>query len=877
MKYLIFFIASTLLLVSCKHEAKSPRIVEDFNTNWKFNLGNAPNAETVQFNDSEWRTLNVPHDWSIEEGYQKEGDVASSTGFVPGGTGWYRKSFTLSEADKDKVISILFDGVYNNSTVWINGHELGTRPNGYISFSYDLTKHLKFDGSENIIAVKVDRTSYVDSRWYTGSGIYRNVKLIKTAPLHIKLWGTKISTPEVSETAASVLIKTELDDISPSPEKKITLKYSIVDDLKVIASETIEANDLSSEFTMKFEKPKLWSVHSPSLYQLKTEVFENDILVDNTTETFGVRTFNFDANTGFSLNGKGLKIKGVNLHHDVGALGAAATKSIWEYRMQKLKSIGTNAVRFAHNPHAPELLEVCDELGILVMNEAFDEWSKPKGKSKVYLGDNAANKPVRSKKHNEEMVTDPSVASDLKQNKNLDFIDPTVGYPEVFNEWAERDLKDLIKRDYNHPSVIMWSIGNEIEWTYPHYSKTFNEVNPNSSAAGYDYVPIYDADIIKTAFEKNSDGADPLVTIAKKLVKWVKEEDKTRPTVCGSVLPSVGMVSGYGTTVDIFGFNYRESDYDIAHKTYPDLKIIGSENWNAYSEWKAINERDFVAGIFTWTGFAYMGEAGPWPRKGLDISLFDFAGFKTPRGHFFETLWKDDPKVYMVTTPAEESEYSYSEDNGWEFNIQLTPPPVWNKLRYWEWYKVYPKWNYAKEDPIIVQTYTNCEEAELFLNGTSLGKQKLADVVEDDHILKWLVPYAEGELKVVGYNNGKKADEYVLKSQKTLSKIEMNSNKTTLNADGYDVAVVDIKLLDENGTLVTDADTKVTFSVEGEAKNIGVDNGWEMNVQPHKTNSVKTHQGRAVIYVQSTKNKGDIKVEATVDDTISNTIVLTSN
>ncbi len=877
MKYLYSIFTFIFLLFSCETETSKSRVVEDFNTNWKFHLGDISNAETLQFEDNDWRTLNVPHDWSIEEGYQKEGDVASSTGFVPGGIGWYRKSFTLNEADKEKIISVLFDGIYNNSTVWVNGYKLGTRPNGYISFSYDLTEHLKFDGFENVIAIKVNRTTYVDSRWYTGSGIYRNVKLIKTAPLHIKQWGTKISTPEVSETAASVLIKTELEDVSPLPKKKITLKYSIVDNSKVIASETIDANGLSSEFVIRFENPKLWSIDSPNLYQLKTEVFENGDLVDNTIETFGIRTFNFDANTGFSLNGKRMKIKGVNLHHDVGALGAAATKSIWEYRMRKLKSIGTNAVRFAHNPHSPELLEVCDEMGLLVMNEAFDEWSNPKGKSKVYLGDNAANKPLHTKNENTEMVIDPSVANDLKHNKNLDFIDPTIGYPEVFNKWAERDLKDLIKRDYNHPSVIMWSIGNEIEWTYPHYSKTFNEVNPNSSSAGYDYVPIYDAEKIKTAFEKNSDGTDPLVSIARNLVKWVKEEDNTRPTVCGSVLPSVGMVSGYGTAVDVFGFNYRESEYDIAHQTYPDLKILGTENWNAYSEWKAIKERDFVSGIFTWTGFAYMGEAGPWPRKGLDISLFDFAGFKTPRGHFFETLWAHDPKVYMVTTPADESEFSYSKENGWKFNIQLTPPPVWNKLRLWEWYKVYPKWNYSKEEPIIVQTYTNCEEAELFLNGTSLGKQKLADVVEYDHILKWLVPYSEGELKIVGYNDGKKADEYTLASQKAISKIEMNSNKITLDADDYDIAVVDIKLVDENGTLVTDADTKVTFSINGEAKNIGVDNGWEMNVQPHKTNSVVTHHGRAVIYVQATKSKGNIKVEASIDGTKSNTIILTSN
>ncbi len=847
MKYLYSILSLFFLLHSSDTEPSQIRVIEDFNSNWKFHLGNVANAEVSQFNDNDWRTLNVPHDWSIEEGYQKEGDVAASTGFVPGGIGWYRKSFSLNESDKGKHISILFDGVYNNSTVWINGHKLGTRPNGYISFTYNLTEHLNYDGSENIIAVKVDRTAYVDSRWYTGSGIYRHVKLIKKSPLHIKQWGVKVSTPEVSEASASINIKTELNSSNISEEKNITLKYSIIDGVNSVASEIIAVDNTISENTIILNNPKLWSTETPKLYQLKVEVFEDDKLIDDTIETFGIRTFNFDANTGFSLNRKRLKIKGVNLHHDAGALGAAVPKAIWEFRLKQLKSIGTNAIRLAHNPHSPELLEVCDEIGLLVMDEAFDEWSKPKGKSKVYLGDNAASKEASR------------------------------AYPEVFNEWAERDLKDLIKRDYNHPSVIMWSIGNEIEWTYPHYSETFNDVNPNSSAAGYEYVPIYDAEKIKAAFESNIEDVDPLVTIAKKLVTWVKEEDTTRPTVCGSVLPSIGMVSGYGTTVDVFGFNYRASDYDVAHKAYPDLKILGSENWNAYSEWKAINERDFVAGIFTWTGFAYLGEAGPWPRKGLDISLFDFAGFKTPRGHFFETLWKDNPKVYMVTTPANESEFSYSEKDGWQFEMQLTPPPVWNKLRLWEWYKVYPKWNYNTEEPIVVQTYTNCEAAELFLNGKSLGKQSLSDVVEDDHILKWMVPYVEGELKVVGYNNGVKADEYVLKSQESVSKIEINSNKTDVLANGYDVAVVDIKLLDENGTTITDADTKITFSIEGEAKNIGVDNGWEMNVQSHKINEIVTHNGRAVIYVQSEKKASNIKVSATLNGSaISNTITIVS-
>jgi len=434
MRLFLLLISILSISSSCKTDNNDiSRSIEDFNYDWKFNLGDTPNAFDSVFNDDQWKKINVPHDWSIEEGYQETGDVASSSGFVPGGIGWYRKSFILTEADKNKQISIQFDGVYNNSTVWINGKLLGTRPNGYVTFVYDLTNHLKYDGTPNVLAVKVDHTAYVDSRWYTGSGIYRNVKLIKTEPLHIAQWGLQITTPKVNSNSAEIQIKTALINNNPKEEQQIVVKYNILDsNHNVIISKSTQSDDLNANVNITIDTPKLWSLEDPNLYHLEALVFENEQQVDNVTQRFGIRTFNFDANTGFSLNGKRMKIKGVNLHHDAGAVGAAVPKAIWEYRMKKLKSIGTNAIRFAHNPHSPELLEVCDEIGLLVMNEAFDEWSAPKAKSKVYLGDNAASKEASK------------------------------AYPEVFDEWAERDLKDLIHRDFNHPSVFMWSIGNEI-------------------------------------------------------------------------------------------------------------------------------------------------------------------------------------------------------------------------------------------------------------------------------------------------------------------------------------------------------------------------------------------------------------------------------
>ena len=846
----IFYLLGILCITSCSKNDTN-RIVEDFNDDWKFSLANESNAQEVTFNDKDWRVLNVPHDWSIEQGYKKEG-TASSTGFVEGGIGWYRKSFTLNNDDKDKHITILFDGVYNNSEVWINGHFLGKRPYGYSSFSYNLTNHLNFDGSENIIAVKVNREAYADSRWYTGSGIYRKVQLIKKSKLHIAQWGIQITTPKITDENAVININTELENTSAKDLSNLSLSYKIMDNNGNEVSKndkTISNIEEIANIKIELKNPKLWSTETANLYKLEVNLLQNGKIIDNTTETFGIRTIRFDANKGFFLNGRNVKIKGVNLHHEAGAVGAAVPKGIWEYRIKILKSIGVNAIRFAHNPHAKELLEVCDSEGILVMNEAFDEWSVPKKKSRVHIGDNAATE-ASSK-----------------------------AYPAVFNEWAERDLKDLIRRDFNHPSVFMWSIGNEIEWTFPYYSKTFAEVNAKSSEQGYELVPDYNVDVINKVFRKNFEGKDVLATTAKQLVKWVKEVDTTRPVTCGSVLPSISLASGYGKAVDVFGLNYRATEYDAAHKAYPNLKILGSENWGAYSEWKSVQERDFVSGIFVWTGFAYLGEAGPWPRKGLEISFFDYAGFKTPRGHFYETLWKDEPKVYMVTTPAKESEYSFSKKEGWKFEMQYTPPPVWKMLRKWEWYKVYPKWKYTENEKTIVQTYTNCEEAELFLNGTSLGKQKLANYIETDHIIKWLVPYIKGELKVIGYNNGVKADEFILNTTNTkVAKIKIESTKNELKADGYDVAVVTINLLDENNNLIVDNDREVTFNLSGAAKNIGIDNGWEMNVAPHKnTNKVKTHHGKAILIVQTTKEKGEILVSASAEAIKSDVLKMASN
>ncbi|MEM9525303.1 MAG: sugar-binding domain-containing protein, partial [Bacteroidota bacterium] len=811
------------------------RTTEDFNFNWQFHLGEMLDVNAT---DVSWQEVRLPHDWSIEQGYQKEG-TAASTGFVPGGIGYYKKSFTLDETEKGKSVWVEFDGIFCNSKVWINGHSLGFRPSGYSSFSYDLTEQLKFGDQPNVLLVKADHSVYADTRWYTGSGIYRDVRLVTTAPTHIPQWGVRVTTPEVSTVEATVVVQTKVK--APSADTEVSLAIVDAEGIEVATQTATVSTNGMAQFTLGLPSPNLWDTETPQLYAARTTVLNGGKAVDETSTTFGIRSIRFDADQGFLLNEERVKLKGVNLHHDVGCLGAAATKAAWEYRVRQLKSIGVNAIRMAHNPHSTVLMEVCDEMGMLVMDEFFDEWHRPKGKSVVFLGDNAAK-------------------GDL-----------AAGYSDYFLEWAERDLKDLIRRDFNHPSVIMWSIGNEIEWTFPKYSAAYFKINPG--IAGYGETPVFDPAIVKPVVDEVVGPNDSLAIIADLLTKWVKEEDTTRPTICGSVRPSIALATGYGTSVDILGLNYRQQSYDAAHTAYPDLKILGSENWGDFTEWREVNERDFVAGMFAWTGFAYLGEAGPWPRKGLEISFFDYAGFKTPRGHFFECLWKEAPKAYLVSTPAATSEFAYDETTGWSFTMQKTPPPVWSELRRWEWYKVNEHWNYEDDEAIVVQAYTNCPEAELFLNGRSLGKLALADFPEDN-ILKWLVPYESGELVLKGYREGQEITEFRRQTSGPLAKIVVSPDKTTLRADQYDLAHLAVALYDEKGGRILNMDEEISFSVEGAGQLLAVDNGWEQNVSPHNQNRVLTHNGRALAIIRSGATPGETIVTASIGEVESEPVVI---
>ncbi|MDU0356145.1 glycoside hydrolase family 2 TIM barrel-domain containing protein [Paraglaciecola aquimarina] len=574
MKTLILLVALSFLSMSYTVTASSNaqvRHVYDFNFDWKFHLGDVESAflpNGITPNNPAWKTVRVPHDWSAYLPYTQT-KSASSTGFKAGGIGWYRKQFKLSQDELNKVIWLEFDGIYNNSQIWINGHFAGQRPSGYSSFAINVSEHAV--AGENLVAVRVDRTAYNDARWYTGSGIYRDVRLVKTNANHIAHWGVQILTPDVSDKKAKLAINTQLN-ISPASSSNLYLDINILDNAgKVVAksSQRIKGKGrLAIDSEISIKRPLLWTLQSANLYSAEVVLRENRYPLDNTQHTFGIRSINFDPNKGFFLNGVQTKIKGVNLHHDAGVVGAAVPKEIWRYRLQKLQSIGVNAIRLSHNPHSPDLLDLADEMGLLVMAEMFDDWLKPKDKSVVFLSDNAGKG------------------------------DAVKSYTEHFSEWAETDLSDLVRRDFNHPSVIMWSIGNEIEWTYPYYQKSL--VYAPGDSDYHKAPPLYLPQEIKEKFNKNK-GSEPdqLALTAQFLAKVIKKIDTSRPVTSGLVIPSVSYVSGYTDALDVVGFNYRRKEYDIAHQTYPNKPIIGSENWGTWPEWQAALERSlFRAFLF---------------------------------------------------------------------------------------------------------------------------------------------------------------------------------------------------------------------------------------------------------------------------------------
>lgn len=659
-----------------------------FNSNWKFHKGNIENADKADFNDDNWRQLDLPHDWSIEGPFDEQ--WASATAYLPAGIGWYRKTFDVGAAMHSKNISIYFDGVYNNSEVWINGHYLGKRPNGFIPFQYDLTKYLNASG-KNVVSVKADHTEFDDSRWYTGSGIYRNVYLIATNPVSIDQWGVAFSTPQVSVQKAIATVAISLTNKSSSGTD-VVVKSRLLDAQGKQVAEGQQAvrkikagANAGSSIRMAVSNPSLWSVDNPALYTLEVSLYVQGKKTDNVVQQVGIRSFAFDKDKGFFLNGKNMKLKGVCIHDDAGALGVAVPKEVWERRLRILKEGGCNSIRLSHNPHADYLYNLCDRMGFLVIDEAFDEWET--GKNKWIKGWN---------------VGTPG------QN----------GYHEYFKEWANRDLADMVRCNRNHPSIIMWSIGNEIDYPNDPYTHPILNTGRNPQIYGKGYTPDHPS-------------ASRLPELAKQLVAVVKAIDTTRPVTAALAGVVMSNEVGYPEELDVVGYNYQEFRYPDDHKKYPKRIIYGSENGMALNAWTAVADNEYISAQYLWTGIDYMGEARQWPARSSLAGLIDLAGFKKPQYYFRQSLWSDKPMIYIGT-------FAPRRDTGSARNNRFFTNPV-------------PSWNYTVGDSVKISCYTNCTAAELFLNGKSMGRKSLTDA--PDRIIVWNTVYQPGQLVVKGHNN----------------------------------------------------------------------------------------------------------------------------
>ena len=756
----------------------SARVTENFDASWSFLQTDTAGAEINNFDDSTWQKISVPHDWSIAGPFSETNKTGGAGGFLPSGVGWYRKHFTLPATDSGKSISIEFDGVMQNSDVWINGFHLGHRPNGYVSFSYDLTGHLNF-GGDNVLAVRADTSAQPASRWYSGAGIYRHVRLVVTDPIHFLQNGIFISTPQVSETNATVKIESAVTNyfdgtrsVILMPEQKISLEISLLDANGQIvgAAKTIPQSILigggahfSQDISLK--NPQLWSLDSPNLYRAVSKIIFGEKVLDEATNTFGIRDAHFEADTGFWLNGKNFKIYGVCLHHEGGAFGAAVPLSIWEARLTALKSLGVNAIRTAHNPPAPEFLDLCDRMGFLVMDESFDCWTRGKTASDYHL---------------------------------------------FFSKWSHTDERDAILRDRNHPSVIIYSVGNEILDT------------PNAEKAKQ----------ILTSLVAVAHAADPTRPVTQALFRPNKSGDYT---------------NGLADLLDVIGTNYRDTELLAAQRAKPERKIINTEQKHTREAWLSLRDNPSLAGQFLWVGVDYLGEARAWPRISYAGGLLDRTGLVKPSARERQSWWSDQPMVRVVRRTAAND--PMPGDPGYGEKEMFT------QVQFTDWT---PK-NLSPHNENI-EVYSNGKEVELFLNGKSLGAK---EINADASPRNWSVPFAPGILQAVARGeNGKMAATNELQTAGKPAKIILSTETQTL-VSGFDrVAIVRAKIVDKNGIQIPHANDLISFQISGAGEIAAVDNGDNDSHELFQANSRHAFQGECVAFVKATA-AGEIKVSAT--------------
>ncbi|WP_435166533.1 glycoside hydrolase family 2 TIM barrel-domain containing protein [Paenibacillus glycanilyticus] len=778
------------------------RIIIPINLNWKFHRGDEPRAWYKGLDDSNWRQVTLPHDWSVEEPFSEE--HSSGTGYLPGGIGWYRKAIALPSNLQGKRVYITFEGVYNNSQVWCNSYYIGKRPYGYSSFTYDITDFVSFGDQETIISVKVDHKDIADSRWFTGSGIYRDVFVTITDQVHIDTYGVFVTTPVVSKEQAEVAVKVKVANGSAKDEL-VEIKNTILDHAgqavqTVHGSMSVPGDSAKeTEQTLIVANPKLWSPDSPYLYTVRTEILRDGELVDHVEKPAGIRWFEFDAANGFFLNGANMKMKGVCVHHDAGALGAAVPAKVWGRRLEALKELGCNAIRMSHNPPASNLLDLCDQMGFLVIDEAFDEWEGVKNKWST--GHN-----VYPPKH--------------------------FGYYEDFPQWGEIDLKEMVLRDRNHPSIIMWSIGNEVDYPndpycHPYFETMTGNNDANKPAAERQYDP-------------NKPNAERLAVIARRLAKAVKECDTTRPVTAALAFPELSNLTGYAEALDIVGYNYKEHLYEEDLRKFPDRVTYGSENGSSLQAWLAVRDNDAISGQFIWTGIDYLGEAKGWPVRVAGAGFMDTAGFKKTSYYYRQSLWSGKPVVFLAAIKAEDPEKG---SRRWTGGV--------------------PHWNWEAGEQLKVSCHTNCEEVELLLNGRSLGVKKLADAPE--LYLTWETAFEEGTLEAVA--KGKDGETYscVLNTVTEAARLQLHADAAELQADGLDIAHIEIQITDGEGRPVYLAVHPIALTIEGPGEIIGMENGDIQDLEPFSSRVRKAHCGKLLAYVRATTEAGDIIVTAAAE------------
>ncbi|MFV0564885.1 MAG: sugar-binding domain-containing protein [Flavobacteriaceae bacterium] len=789
MKYLKFNQGLFLLFAICSLNSfaqLSFGTPETINNNWKFNLQDNQDFRDETYNDIQWQTVNLPHDWSIKG--QLNQNLASATGYLPGGIAWYRKSLDIPSEKKGKKIVLYFEGIYNRSEVFINGQSLGKRPNGYISFAYDATPFIKY-GESNTIAVRVDHSQSADSRWYTGSGIYRNVWLVYANPIHIAQWGV-YAYPEINGSSAVLNVEVEVQNESTNNVNLVIENKLLSDDGTEVAKsidKLVLAEHESDKITTKLnvENPELWNLENPNLYQLKTTILNNGKLIDQTTTSTGFRKFTFDANKGFALNGNWMKLKGVCLHHDAGVLGAAVPTEVWRTRFKTLKEIGVNAIRTSHNPQAPDFYKLCDELGILVLNEVYDEWEFPK--RKWLKGWNVGTPGFQ-------------------------------GSYDIFADWSEKDLEDVVRRDRNHVSVFAWSIGNEVDYPNDPYS---HPVLDGGGDTGFSQA-------IYGGYKKEAPDAMRLGAIAKQLVAAVKRYDKSRPITAGLAGVAMSNETEYPEALDITGYNYTESKYQSDHEKYPNRVIYGSENRHDIEAWYAVKNNEYIFGQFLWTGIDYLGESGKWPSRGFYSGLVDFKGDIKPRGYFRQSLWADKPMIYTGTYPIRNSNSDRLSIDAW------------------------PIWDYNETQTIRVVCYTNAAQASLKLNGITVGKMKAYN--PETGIIFWDIPYKAGILETIGYdsNNNEISRNTLVTSKAPYALNAVIKGGITPN---HDVAQIIIQVVDKEDKLVNTSDIEITCTIEGNAELLGLEAANNTDMGNYTDNKQHVFQGKLLAYIKTNDRK----------------------